>query len=551
MHVPTASMKRTLTLPLLLGALVVAGLAGCDGGVSGDPADNRPPDTALAVRDSSLVGNIEDEDRLTSTVFVSWSGTDTDGFVTAFDLRYYDDASPPPGPEEGWSRTMRSDSLILLPIPPESDIANVAFEVRAVDDEGNVDPTPARTVFPIRNSPPTLRLSGVIAPADTTWPVVSFGWTAADPDGPESLQSIEIALNDSTDFVALPPEVDFITLVATDPQTSGETSAEIFFGTSFIPSGLTIPGLRVGENNVLYARAIDQTETASPLARFPAEEDITWFVRRQTSEVLLVNDYRRSENTRVLPFHRDVLADYTGAFDEWDLSAPFSTGNNPVIATSDALPAAATPTLRRTLALWRYIYWVSDQTTDRVQGYNFPVAAGVIDQFFEGGGRLFVQVPVKLPTDPDENQNNPAINILPLSGLIDIPGTVVFNNLRIDGGTTVEPVQPVPGTGQTLPPLRTVQLITGTLPYLPGESTPLYEVDYYATRTSQEGGGRVDWTGPETVASISSDRRVALLALPIVNAFSGNLLYEGLDGDPDAPAEAIQLILEGLTFPQQ
>src|SRR5690606_21946230 len=125
-------------------------------------------------------------------------------------------------------------------------------------------------------------------------------------------------------------------------------------------------------------------------------------------------DYRRSENTRVMPFHREVLADYTGAFDEWGLSRPFSTGNNPVIATSEALPAAASPTLRRTLALWRYISWVSDQTTDRIQGYHFPVAAGVIDLFFEGGGRLFVPVPVKLPTDPEENQNNPAINVLPL-----------------------------------------------------------------------------------------------------------------------------------------
>ena len=199
---------------------MAAGLAGCDGGVSGDSAANRPPDTALAVRDSSLVGNIEDEDRLTSTVFVSWSGTDTDGFVTAFDLRYYDDAGPAPGPEEGWSRTTRSDSLVLLPIPPESDIANVAFEVRAVDNEGAVDPTPARTVFPIRNSPPTFRLSGTIAPADTTWPVVSFGWTAADPDGAQSLQSVEIALNDPTDFIALPPEVDFITLVAANPQAN-------------------------------------------------------------------------------------------------------------------------------------------------------------------------------------------------------------------------------------------------------------------------------------------------------------------------------------------
>lgn len=542
-------MKRTLPLSLLLGALVATGLAGCDGGISGDPAANEPPNTELAVRDSSLVGNIEDADRFTSTVFVAWSGTDPDGFVVAFDLRYYDDGAAP-GPEEGWTRTTRRDSLVLLPIPPESEVANVVFEVRAVDNDGDVDPTPARTVFPIRNSPPTFRLTQALAPADTTWPVFSFGWTAADPDGPESLRAVEIALNDSTGFLALPPEVDFVTLVAQDPKVSGETTAEVFYGTSFIPSGLTISGLRIGEENVLWARAVDQTETASPLARFPAEEEASWYVRQQTSDVLLVNDYRRSENTRVMPFHRETLAGYTGTFDEWNLATPFSTGNNPVIATSDALPTAASPTLRRTLALWRYVYWVSDQTTDRVQGYNFPVAAGVIDLFFESGGRLFVQVPVKLPTDPEENQNNPAINILPLSGLIDIPSTYVFNNLRIEGGATVEPVQPVPGTGQTLPPLRTVQLIVGTLPFPTGESIPLYEVDYYATRTSQAGGGREDWTGPETVAAMSSDRRVALLALPIVNAFNGNLLYEGADGDPDAPRRAIQLILEGLTFPR-
>ena len=539
-------MKRTLTLSLLLGALVAAGLAGCDGGVSGDPAGNQPPDTELAVRDTSLVGNVEDDDRFTSTVFVAWSGTDPDGFVVAFDLRYYD-AGAAPGPDDGWARTTRRDSLVLLPIPPESEVANVVFEVRAVDDEGAVDPTPARTVFPIRNSPPTLRLSGTLVPADTTWPVVSFGWTASDPDGPESLLGIEIALNDTTDFVLLPPEVDFVTLVAQSPQVAGETTAEIFYGTNFIPSGLSVSGLRIGEDNVLWARAVDQTETASPLARFPAEEDDVWFVRRQTSEVLLVNDYRRAENTRVMPFHRATLADYGGAFDEWDLSRPFSTGNNPVIATSDALPAAASPTLRRTLALWRYIYWVSDQTTDRVQGYNFPVAAGVIDLFFEGGGRIFVQVPVKLPVDPDENQNNPAINILPLGGLITIPDSLVFNNLRIDSGSEVEPVQPVPGTGQALPRLRTTQLVTGTLPYLPGESVPLYEADYYATRAV---GGRVDWTGPETVASMSSDRRIALFALPLLSPLSGNPLLEGADGDPAAPRRAIHLILEGLTFPR-
>ena len=110
----------------------------------------------------------------------------------------------------------------------------------------------------------------------------------------------------------------------------------------------------------------------------------------------------------------------------------------------------------------------------------------------------------------------------------------------------MQPVQPVPGTGRTLPPLVTLQRITGTLPYPTGESIPLYEAPYYAT----EGSQNVDWTGPRTVASISSDRRVALFALPAVSELSGNVLYEGEDGGTDALRRAIRLILEGLTFPQ-
>jgi hypothetical protein len=548
---PIGPDRRRSGFRFALGSLAfvltgLLGLVGCDSGIEGEADANRAPDTALAVRDSSLVGDIDDDDRLTSTVLVSWSGTDADGFVTAFDLRFYPGNTPVPGPDEEWTRTTRSDSLVLLPIPPDSDVANVVFEVRAVDNEGAVDPDPARTVFPIRNSPPTFRLSSTLVPADTTWPVTSFGWQANDPDGIESLAGVEVSLNDSLNFVPLPPEVDFVTLVAADPSADGPTDAEVFFGTNFIPSGITLPGLQLDAENVLYARAVDGTGTTSGLDRFPLEGE-SWYVRAQTSDVLLVNDFRRAENDLVLPFHRDVLAGFAGTFDEWDLSAPFITGNNPVIATSDALPVASSPTLRRTLALWDRIYWVSNATTDQVAGYNLPVAAGVSDLFFDGGGRMFVQVPVRLPTNPENDEQNPAINILPIGGLITIPDTLVYNNLRISSNTEVRAVEPVPGTGELLPALRTAQLITQTLPYLPGDSVPLYETDYQATVI---GGGRVDWTGPNTVASISEDRRVALLALPVVNDFNGNLFYEGADGDAGAPADAIRLILRALDFPQ-
>ncbi len=527
----------------LLALLLAAALAGCDSGVDGEAGANRPPDTALAVRDSSLVGDIDDDDRFTSTLFVSWSGTDPDGFVTAYDLRFYAEGETP-GPEEAWTRTAESDSLVLLPIPPASQTANVVFEVRAVDDAGAVDPDPARTVFPIRNSPPTFRLSGTLVPADTTWPVVSFGWTATDPDGQASLAAVEISLNDSLSFVALPPEVDFVTLVAVDPRAEGPTDAEVFFGTNFVPSGLVVPDFRLDADNVFYARAVDGTGTASVRADFPLDDE-AWFVRRPTSEVLLVNDYRRDRDVVIMPFHREVLGSYTSTFDEWDLSEPDATGSSTPTVTSAALPAAASPTLRRTLALWRYIYWVSNAATDRVQSYNLPVAASVSDLFFAGGGRLFVQVPIDLPGNPADASSNAALNILPVGDLITLPDTLTASNLRVSAGDGLTPAQPVPGTGAVLPPLTNVISVTSGLPYLPGANVPLYQADY-SIRT---GGVTTDWTGPETVASMSADRRVALFAVPFVR-ISGELLLEGVDGDTGAPAEAIRLILEGLTFPR-
>jgi hypothetical protein len=71
--------------------------------------------------------------------------------------------------------TTRNDSLILLPIPRGERIADVVFEVRAIDNDGLKDPTPARTVFPIQNAPPMLRLSTFELPPDTTFSVISFG----------------------------------------------------------------------------------------------------------------------------------------------------------------------------------------------------------------------------------------------------------------------------------------------------------------------------------------------------------------------------------------
>ncbi len=540
-------MTSIRSLALVAGLFLI--WAGCDTDIGGNPFENQPPDTDLSVRDTSLVDNLAGAERLNSTVFVSWTGVDPDGFVLAFELRFYHTGQQP-GPEEGWIPTAGTDSLILLPIPRGERVADVVFEVRAIDNEHLKDPSPARTVFPIQNAPPEIRLSGFDLPPDTTFSIVSFAWTASDPEGIANLDRIEISLNDSTRFVNLPPDAEFVTLVGqTDINDPTETEVEtrVFLGRGFQRTETRVPGLLLDADNTFYVRAVDQTDTTSVLARF------TWYVKKQHSEILYVNDYRKASNPLVRAYHINLLRDFLPAgqaVDEWDLTLPFVTGNTGNAPRSEALPPNADPTLRLTLSLYRYIYWVSTNATSSIAGNNLPFAAGVMDEFFENGGKMMVHVPIVLPVNEEDNLGNPAILLLPLTGLVSFPDTL-RSSLRMSSGSAVTPAQPLPGVGSTLPPLQADAFIINTLPYeATGSSTiPLYEAEY--TYLTRQGGRQGPWFGPKTVASISTDRRVGLFALPIINDQNGSPLYIGADGDPDAARRAVMLMLESLGFPKQ
>lgn len=534
-------MTRQLAAPLLF-ALVA--LAACDAGLDGSASDNRPPETELAVRSQDLREDLGSR-RLISTVEVAWSGTDPDGVVDAYEVRSFQvDAAP--APEAGWARTARRDSTLRLEIPVGASTADVVVEVRAVDDQGAIDPTPARTVFPIVNSNPTLRLVGAEAPPDSTWPVVSFSLAAADVDGEENLAGIEVALNDTTGgFARLDADVTFVTLVADDPRAA-VTTATLYTGRGFRNAEVALPGLRLDGDNVVYLRAVDQAGARSATVRYPAlDEDGqpvgALYVRRVTSDVLLVNDVRVGDDVQVLDVARAALAAHgTGAYDEWDLSETPQSTASPQF--SDALPTAADPTLRQTIALWDRIYWVSNAVTNTAAGNNLPRAATVMDLFFEGGGRVLVQVPITLPQGSDVGGTaNAAIDILPLSTLIEFPAGV--RALRADQGTEVRPQGEVPGTGRTLPPLRASRLITSALPYAVGpDDVPLYRMSFYENNVPSD-----TWDGAEVVASIRSDRRSALFALPL---FAGpNPLFEPAEAGGGGVVDALALLLDGLDFP--
>lgn len=544
-------MERETLVRLLCTVIVGAGIlaitAGCDSDISGEALGNLPPDTQLSVRDTSLVDNLSESERLSSTVFVSWTGSDPDGFVAAFELRFFDQGDVR-APEEGWLRTTRYDSLVLLPIPRGDRAANVVFEVRAIDNEDVRDPEPARTVFPIENSPPTIRFNSFELPPDTTFHVFSFDWIAEDPEGESNLDRIEVSFNDSVAFTALPPDAAFVTFIGNvDRDDAGQstTDAEVFIGRALQRSGISVPGLRLDAENTLYLRAVDATDTTSVPLNF------TWHVKKPTGRVLFVNDHRKASFLTVQNYHLALLRDYLpldARVDVWTVTEPFVTGNVGNAPRSDALPPSADPTIRRMLASWEYIYWVSTNTVNAVGGNNLPFVAGVLDLFFDQGGKMMVHTPVTQPRNPEDNLGNPAILLLPLSELFIRPDSL--QRMELGRGAAVTAAGTLPGVAEPLPALESRNFYINELPFFAeGANTiPLYEGEFvYLTRF----GNRGSWIRPRTVVSISADRRIGLFGLPMVNEQSGEGHLVGADGDSQAPQNAVKLMLESLGFPKR
>lgn len=526
----------------------LCGVAACDTAITGTATENEPPETYLSVRDTSLVDNLAGADRLTSTVQVSWSGTDADGFVARYEVRYYATSEQGAiGPDAGWFGTSRLDTLILLPIEAGSSEADVVFEVRAVDNEDARDPSPARTVFPIRNSPPDLRLTTFELPPEETFTVFSFSWRARDPEGEANLARIEVSLNDSTRWVTLPPDVDFATFVGQidkQDRTQIETTARVFTGRAFQSTSITVPGLLLNALNTFYVRAVDRTDTTSAI------QSHTWRVAKPTGDVLVVNDYRKEFAPTVTGYHLRLLRNYLPEgtpIDVWDLSQPYLSGSTGSSFRSEQLPAVADPTIRHTLTLYRYVYWISTNTTNAIAGNNLPLVASAADLFFQNGGKMMIHSPVSLPDVEEENEGNPAILLMPLTRLVSFPDSL-RNSLRLPTNATIAPEAEVPGMGRSLPALASTRLLVTTLPYeATGASIPLYRADYrYVTKEGRQG----PWTGVSTVASITADRRVALFALPLADERTGLDVFRGVD-NADGARDAMFLILESLGFPKR
>ena len=485
----------SLTYLRSLATLVVVILFGlmwssCETGITGDVIENQPPSTYMTIAGIDR----EDEFRLSSQIRISWWGNDPDGYVAGFEYAINDTS------EGAWSFTSRTDSTFILPITEGQKVDDVLFKVRAIDNDGAKDPVGASLEYPIINSSPSAKFKPNEIPADTMFGIASFGWTIDDPDGLLNVRSTQIAFNDTLDgWVDIPfnstNNGELFISVSVDNKSAGVKMGQVYLGRSYSSAidddgnPILVDGIEVGALNTAYVRTIDAAGAVSD------RDEIQWFVKEQKSKVLLLNDIGKNSSLEEMNWHISYLKELGIAPDVWLIN----TGQ-PALGTielSDQFPKVVDPTLKKTLAQWDHIYWVSDDV-DR----NIVHALDITSDFFAGGGSMFVTIPMK-----EVSQEDVIFNFLPVDSIGYFPSGGIETGFVINAGTEVSPV-----IDSKAPTLKFESRVVGWYPLkaISGSSL-LYESDYRAT----------------TLLGFIRDYSI-MEGVSIKNT-EGNLIYFGMD----------------------
>ena len=227
-------MKRPRVHRLDRAAGFLAGLGMCIAGLAAGCNDNefgpelrrpnRPPVTVLASGPPDSTSSTD------YRVHLYWSGSDADGIIDHYDFILVDHPAiedsivtgSPQAPnrvvievpaldDPRWTATSLSDTILVTradtlrrdPAPPPGGDSGAlgrhnefmrrqsferwhTFFVRAVDNEGLVDPTPDYRSFNSRNLAPVVRLDPPVSWANSEFrgpPTIVFNWSGSDPLG--------------------------------------------------------------------------------------------------------------------------------------------------------------------------------------------------------------------------------------------------------------------------------------------------------------------------------------------------------------------------------
>lgn len=258
----------------------------------GEQLPNMAPETALSIEAINLTG----ENRLNSTVNLTWFGTDVDGFVQYYEYRINDGE---------WIKTQTNDSTFLFRIDPDQDSTDIDFYVRAVDNEDAKDLTPAFLKVPLKNTPPIATFEEASLPTDTTNLVITFRYTASDPDGNGTLKQGFLRANDG-DWTEIDLRQNLISVMPIQSSALGSGDANVYYGLSTTPA-LTINGFVNGGHNVLQLKVSDIANAESAI-----DSADSIYVKPQLGDLLVVGGHNASITAEYVQLVKD---NYSGTAD--------------------------------------------------------------------------------------------------------------------------------------------------------------------------------------------------------------------------------------------
>jgi hypothetical protein len=275
-------MTRLIVL-LIIGAVLCLA-AGC--AEKGDLVlPNLPPETYVSIADSVRH----------PTVYIQtlhWWGEDPDGEIAGFEYRWVIDEGEPGSPEDAqWVFTEEYTKEFHLPV--SKGISTHTIYVRAIDDDGAIDPSPSSMTLPLTNSPPEVWIWDKGALPDTSYPALTIKWHGEDPEGTETIDHFVVWLDGEIENARILSAQDTI-----------------------VGLGHEDFGGRYGERT-LNVMAVDTGMDSSSIDTY------SWYTVEPVGDVLLIDDLSHSYAgyKTTAAYYRSALDSCVGTYSVLDFSS--------------------------------------------------------------------------------------------------------------------------------------------------------------------------------------------------------------------------------------
>ena len=356
---------------IALGLTLLSLLAGACS-EQGGLGPNQPPQTFLVVEGSGLSPTHYRQ-------ILSWHGEDADGEVARYEYKW--DLDPATGATDfdtSWVGvtapfvTATRDTF-FLPVPTSgADTLTHRFRIRAVDDQGLVDPAPASVELPVFNRAPHLwqvssagDTSSVMNLPGNILPVLTLRFKVGDPDNPAA---------DPQDALAF---IDEIRFWFEDPaQTLSVPGTDTLL--TLLPEDF---GDQVGVTRECHLQAVDKRGAVSNVLTDTAfVQDV-----RQARILLLDGAAQASgQNTTIIdPFWR---TSFTGLFGAGEVLIHDLGADGPIGAPEN---------LHAIFSLFEAVVWYNGTDGAPVQFTNAPspnvtAAEAGIRTYLQAGGKVLL-----------------------------------------------------------------------------------------------------------------------------------------------------------------